>query len=95
MHFHRNPVTGIQIGYGAGTAPIKGTLATAGGITTAGPTVRLINPTTAGSIKFPCNLTLNVIAMIVGTIYWSDIAFNAITAGAANMDAVYHTINEQ
>ncbi len=85
----------FQIGYGSGPAPHNQDLATSAGITTAGPTIKLVNPTTAGSIKFPCNLTLNLLGLTVGTAYWFDIAFNIVTAGTANMDAVYYTINEQ
>ncbi len=46
-------------------------------------------------MKFPCNLTANIISLTVGTTYWFGIAFNAVTGGTANMDAVYYTINEQ
>jgi hypothetical protein len=80
-----------QISYGSGTAPPNGAAATG----QTGPTIKLVNPTTAGSMKFPCNLTANIISLTVGTTYWFGIAFNAVTGGAANMDAVYYTINEQ
>ena len=81
-----------QISYGTGTAPLNGVAVTG---TQTGPTIKLVNPTTAGSMKFPCNLTANIISLTAGTTYWFDIAFNAVTGGTANMDAVYYTINEQ
>ncbi len=46
-------------------------------------------------MRFPRNLTAGIGGLIVGTIYWFNIAFNAVTGGTANMDTVNYRINEQ
>lgn len=80
----------VQISFGTGTAPTNGAALTgtqAGGVVTC-------TRAQAASVHIPYSTNAIVTGLTIGTTYWIDLAYAAVTGGAATVSDVSLTVIE-
>jgi hypothetical protein len=74
----------IQISYGTGTAPVNGAAVT--GTQVGG--LLVMTRAQAASVKIPFSANAIVTGLTVGTAYWIDLAFAAVTGGTGTLNDI-------